>query len=256
MPPDERTTPMNALRSAGLALTVALLCVSPTRAQSPTEPPDETTATTATAAPTQDEPAAAPGVARAVLFTSENCPHCADVIYRVLPDIQTLFGSQLEVLQFKTQDPYGDILYQMAYELFMPPDSGREVPVMVIGDRLLVGVGAIRDEFPVLVQTHLSQGGVDWPAIPGLRESIAQAQSPAAAPAEPTEIDTEEPPATVEPTQEPATPTPAATPVPTPEPSQGLLAGSAGKALLLVALLAFLGILLAAVRFIAGRRSA
>lgn len=249
---------MNALRSAGLALTVALLCVSPARAQSPTEPPDETTATTATAAPTKDEPAAAPaapGVARAVLFTSENCPHCADVIYRVLPDIQTLFGSQLEVLQFKTQDPYGDILYQMAYELFMPPESGREVPVMVIGDRLLVGVGAIRDEFPVLVQTHLSQGGVDWPAIPGLRESIAQAQSPAAPLAEPTEIDTEEPPATVEPTQEPATPTPAATPVPTPH-RRGLLAGSAGKALLLVALLAFLGILLAAVRFIAGRRSA
>lgn len=233
---------MLAHRCALAALLSLSLGAATAGAQAPANSPEVPTAT-----------APPPGVARAVLFSSENCPHCGDVIYRVLPDVQAIFGPQLEVLQFKTQDPFGDILYQMAYELFMPPDSGREVPLMVIGDRALLGTSPIRDEFPLLVQMYLGQGGVDWPAIPGLREALAGAQ-PAAPTSEPTPTDT------VEPTEAPPTPVPpTATALPTATPVPGLADRALGNSLflglvLLLALVA-LGALLVVVRGGGRRRS-
>jgi uncharacterized membrane protein len=46
------------------------------------------------------------------------------------------------------------------------------VPFLVIDHTYLVGSVDIPEKFPGLIESYLAQGGVDWPAIPGLREAI------------------------------------------------------------------------------------
>jgi glutaredoxin len=235
---------MATLRSAALALVLCAVTATLVSAQTATKP---------SAGAASSPSPVGPGVARAVLFYSENCPHCADVVYRVLPDIQKMFGPQLEVLQLSTADPNADLLYQMASELYVKPED-RQVPMMLIGDQALVGVTAIQDKLPLLIQTYLVAGGVDWPDVPGLREAMAASPvNMAAAPTatlEPTEEPTVPPPIVA-----PATPTPTPAPTEAPPPTGGGLGGALGKGVALLLLLVVVGAVLLGIQYVRGRRS-
>jgi septal ring-binding cell division protein DamX len=246
---------MTVVRSSLLALAALLVGGVLASAQTPAAQP--TTAPGSTAAPTSQAPTA-PGVVRAVLFYSENCPHCSDLRFSVLPPIQQIFGANLDVLQLKVNDEYGDILYQMALELYVPKDEPSGVPMMVIDSKALIGLTTISDDFPLLVETYLSQGGVDWPDIPGLRESIAASEGAAApgAPSAPPATDTEAPTDTPQPTPVPsATPTPLPTATPVPPLAQRVLGGRVGQSLALLGVLVVLAALLAAASALRGRRT-
>jgi hypothetical protein len=237
---------MTSIRGTLSALLVLLAAVGNAAAQAgPVGPVIEGVAT---AVPS-------PGVARAVLFHSENCPHCSDVIYRDLPPIQELFGPSLQVVQLQTEDPLANVMYEMAKRMYIAEGEVAGVPMMIIGDRALVGARAVREEFAVLVQTHLTQGGVDWPGIPGLRESLAAPPEPTEAPPEPTAT-------APEPTEAasatPAfTPTPSASPVPaatpTPEPTGRTIGGTLRQAGVLLAVAVVLGAGLWLVQRLRGR---
>ena len=62
-----------------------------------------------------------------------------------------------------------------ALQYFNLESSG--VPFLVVGDRYLIGSNDIPMFFPGLIEQHLAEGGIDWPAIPGLAEAMAAAQS-------------------------------------------------------------------------------
>jgi uncharacterized membrane protein/thiol-disulfide isomerase/thioredoxin len=53
------------------------------------------------------------------------------------------------------------------------------VPFLVIGDLYLIGSLDIPEKFPGLVESYLAQGGLDWPAIPGLAEALATSEASA-----------------------------------------------------------------------------
>jgi hypothetical protein len=234
---------MATLRSAALALCLCVLTATLVTAQ---------TAPTPSGRAASSPSPAGPGVARAVLFFSENCVHCTDVVYRVLPDIQKLFGPQLEVVQLNTVDPSAQILYQMASELYVKGEE-REVPMMVIGDKALIGVGSIEDQFAALVQTYLVQGGVDWPDVPGLREAIGSTQINMAAAPTATVKPTEKPTA-APPTAAPATATPTPAPTATPAPAGGGLSGALGKGVVLLLLLVAIAAVVLVVQYVRSRR--
>jgi uncharacterized membrane protein len=87
----------------------------------------------------------------------------------------------------------------------------------VLGDTYLVGSVDIPEQFPVLIEQYLAQGGLDWPAIPGLAEALATPQptEPLTAPPMPNENT---------PTLTPANPTASSTSITsTPIPTPGLL---------------------------------
>ncbi|MEI2691266.1 MAG: thioredoxin family protein [Anaerolineae bacterium] len=139
------------------------------------------------AAQSTDDP-----VVQAVLFYSPTCPHCHTVINETLLPMMEQYGEQLVVIGIDISQPGGAALYEASTKQFQVPDELQGVPRLVVGDRYLVGSLQISQEFPGIVEQGLASGGIDWPAIPGLAESLAasqqaeQAQQDAAAAAAPT----------------------------------------------------------------------
>ncbi len=126
-------------------------------------------------------------VVHAVLFYSPACPHCHKVISEDLPPLLGKYGEQLQIVGVDTTQPGGHALYQSAIQRFGIPEERRGVPMLIVGDVVLVGSLEIPQQLPDLVEKYLAQGGVAWPDIPGLAEALAAAQpAPTAATAQPT----------------------------------------------------------------------
>ena len=181
-------------------------------------------------------------VVHAVLFYSPACPHCHKVISEDLPPLLGKYGEQLQIVGVDTAYPGGHALYQSAIQRFSIPEERRGVPMLIVGDVVLVGSLEIPQQLPDLVEKYLAQGGVAWPDIPGLVEALEAAQpTPTAATAqpapsipptqlEPTVTSARSTPTTTSPQASPTKPqatafaSPASvTPVPTPTPVRTVL---------------------------------
>lgn len=120
-----------------------------------------------------DEP-----VVRAVLFWSEDCPHCHDVIENHLPPLQDTYGERLDVrtLELSTRENYE--VWQSAMDAFEVPEERRGVPMLIVGDTVLVGSREIPEQLPGLIEERLAAGGVGFPAVPGLEDLLATPSAP------------------------------------------------------------------------------
>jgi len=123
---------------------------------------------------------------RAVLFFSPGCGHCHYVINEVLPPLVEQYNDQLIIVGVDITTAGGNALFQETLEYFNLERGG--VPFLVVGDQYLVGSYDIPEQFPGLVEEYLAQGGLDWPAIPGLAEALEVSQEAA----EPTQVPTDE----------------------------------------------------------------
>lgn len=124
----------------------------------------------AAAAPARQEAA----VVHAVLFYSPTCGHCHYVITKVLPPLFEQYGSQLQIVGIDVTNPAAQDLFDAANDLYQIPDEARgAVPLLVVGDRYLLGSRDIPAELPGIVEAGLAAGGIDWPPIPGLAEALA-----------------------------------------------------------------------------------
>jgi uncharacterized membrane protein len=185
------------------------------------------------AAQTDDEP-----VVRGVMFWMDGCPHCHYVIDNVLPPLQAEYGSQLDITLVELKSAAdADRLYAAGSAMGLTPDE-IGVPLLIVGDHVMMGSDQIPAELPVLIDLYLAEGGVDWPAIDAL-EGLLPASSvppPAAAP-EPTVA-----PAIVEAVEETAVESSETSPV-----VDGALAAAVVLFSMLTAL-AFVGVMLFLVR--------
>jgi len=107
-------------------------------------------------------------VVRTVFFWSETCPHCHEVMEHVLPPLQDEYGDRLEVKTIEISDPANYELWIAAMEAFQVPPERQVVPMLFIGDVVLVGSFEIPEQLPGLIEQHLAAGGVGYPAILGL----------------------------------------------------------------------------------------
>lgn len=114
------------------------------------------------ASPTPTKP-----VVRAVLFYSTTCPHCHYVMEQVLPPLQKQYGDQLEIRMLEVSDQKNRELWQKAMDAYQVPQDWRGVPMLFIGDQVLIGSRDIPERLPGLIQQYLAAGGVDYPAILG-----------------------------------------------------------------------------------------
>ncbi len=108
------------------------------------------------------------GIVRAVLFWSETCPHCHHVMSETLPPLQEKYGERLEIRTIEISDPDNYRLWAAAIETFHVLPERQGVPMLFIGDKVLVGSLEIPEQLPGLIEQYLEAGGVDFPAIPGL----------------------------------------------------------------------------------------
>jgi uncharacterized membrane protein len=114
-------------------------------------------------------------VVQVVLFYSPTCGHCTYVITEVLPPIFERYGEQLQMVWIDVTQPGGRELFLATLQKFGLERSG--VPFLVVGDVYLYGEVDIPAQFPGLIDSHLAEGGVGWPELPGLAEYMAAAQS-------------------------------------------------------------------------------
>lgn len=119
-------------------------------------------------------------VVRAVLFFSPYCPHCHEVMREDLPPLLERYGERLRVLTLDVTHPEGRRLYLAAARHFRLSDDQLVVPLLVIGRTVLEGGEEIPARLPALVSAGLAAGGIDWPAVPGLRETVAAWDMPGA----------------------------------------------------------------------------
>jgi uncharacterized membrane protein len=125
----------------------------------------EASRTTPTATPTSIP------VVRAVYFYRSACSHCQKLTEEAIPPLTERYGSQLEIFGIDASSQEGNTLYRTAIERFEIDRFG--VPTLILGDQVFVGRTEIEGRFTDTIEGYLSQGGVDWPDILGLREAIA-----------------------------------------------------------------------------------
>jgi len=115
-------------------------------------------------------------VIRAVLFYSESCPHCLEVIDNVLPPLVDQYGTQLQIFGINTHTESGNTLYINAIQAYEIPQERQGVPTLIIGDTVLVGSFEIPDQLPGIIEQGLENGGIDWPNIPGVEQFMSETE--------------------------------------------------------------------------------
>lgn len=120
------------------------------------------------------------GVVHAVMFYSPTCAHCQAVMARDLPPLEQKYGDRLLILYVNVSTVDGNAIYAAAIQKLNVPAERRGVPMLVVGDAVMVGADEIPAEFPVLIEALLPKGGIDWPAIPGFDTAAGTLTSPEA----------------------------------------------------------------------------
>lgn len=113
-------------------------------------------------------------VVRSILFYSPNCGHCQKVITQDLPPLINEYQEKLIIVGIDVSTPQGQQLYQLACDHLNIPQTGRGVPMLLVGDQVLVGSVDIPEKFPVIIETGLSTGGIYWPDIPEIKQLLEQ----------------------------------------------------------------------------------
>ncbi|MBN2550679.1 MAG: hypothetical protein JXB15_16055 [Anaerolineales bacterium] len=113
-------------------------------------------------------------VVHALLFYSPYCGHCHYVIEEFLPPVVEKYGAQLNILVIDASQEAGYTLFMSVLEKFGIERAG--VPMLIIGDQVLIGSVDIPGRFPGLIEQYLALGGVDWPDIPGMTEVLSAVQ--------------------------------------------------------------------------------
>ena len=116
-------------------------------------------------------------IIQAVFLYSPSCPHCLDVINDVLPTLDEQYGSQLVIFGFNTYTEIGNQIFNNVIDTYGIPPERQAVPTLIIGDQVLVGGFEIPEYLPAIIEGGLANGGIDWPAIPGLEQAMLDVES-------------------------------------------------------------------------------
>ena len=123
-----------------------------------------------------------PSVLHAILFYSPSCPHCRKIITESLPEVFKEFGPSLNIVLINTATPKGQELFEAAMARFQVPQAKRGVPVLVMGETILISDAEITPNLAKVIESCRSAGGVGLPDIPGLKEDLTRTESRSAAP--------------------------------------------------------------------------
>jgi uncharacterized membrane protein len=85
-----------------------------------------------------------------------------------MPSITDRYQEKLILIGIDVTENDGKNIYQSALNQFKVPDDRIGVPMLVVGDKVLVGDVEIPQQFPSLIDQGLANGGVQLPNIPGL----------------------------------------------------------------------------------------
>lgn len=110
-------------------------------------------------------------VVRAVLFWSETCPHCQEVVNNVLPPIQTKYGTKFDLLKIEVSDEANSQIFMATLQKYQIPEEDWGVPFLIIGEFYLVGQDQIAQYLDPAIESDLAAGGTAFPVLPVITPS-------------------------------------------------------------------------------------
>jgi uncharacterized membrane protein len=84
------------------------------------------------------------------------------------------YGEQVSILGINTYTEVGNDLFLKALDYYNIPRATAGVPMLAIGETVLVGSVDIPQQLPGVIAAGLSAGGIDWPGIPGLAQLLQE----------------------------------------------------------------------------------
>jgi len=149
------------LIAAAMFIAIFLLALAPLPASS--------SPTALTATPNPGLPFGSPAnVVHGLYFYSVDCSHCMAVLTDLIRPLQAQYGSALDLRLLEIATPANYELMALAEDTFQVSAAERDIPVLVLGDQIMIGETAIRSQAPDQIARAAALGGLDWPAIPGL----------------------------------------------------------------------------------------
>ena len=113
-------------------------------------------------------PAPAANQVHGLYFYAQDCPHCLAALEEVIQPLQAKYGTSLDLRLLEIGDAKNYELLIKVEEYFNIDSENRQLPVLVMGEEVLIGEQAIRDSLPAMVEKGIGDGGVDWTVIGGL----------------------------------------------------------------------------------------
>lgn len=110
----------------------------------------------------------------AILFYSPSCPHCHTVIDEHLPVMDAEFGDQLQVIGINVTVPAGGALFNAACDAFDTQNRCGGVPMMLIGETIMIGSYEIPTLAPDLIREGIANGGIPIADFEGSQEMFNQ----------------------------------------------------------------------------------
>jgi len=105
---------------------------------------------------------------RMLIFKSEDCPECVEVLETVLPDLEREYPGQIETEQLEIGEADPNRIENVTKLFALEEkfgDTGNEVPVIFVGDHVIGGPDEVRERLPEIVPEILVQGGCDYPVL-------------------------------------------------------------------------------------------
>jgi len=114
----------------------------------------------------------------ALFFYSFQCPHCINVIKGFLPDVLKRYGERLDLRGLEISDSLNYSLFLVLEDAYKIPPQRRGIPVIFIGEEVLIGEREIREHFEEVVDRYLAQGGKECPIPEGLIVAVTPTPPP------------------------------------------------------------------------------
>jgi uncharacterized membrane protein/thiol-disulfide isomerase/thioredoxin len=111
-----------------------------------------------------------------VYFYTPTCPNCKIVSEETLPPLRERYGDQLRFLEIDISRPDGNAIFQAAVDRFNIPGERKGVPLMIVGETVMVGSNEIPAQLPDLIESQLAAGGVDLPDLPNIEAWASRPQ--------------------------------------------------------------------------------
>lgn len=126
------------------------------------------------------EATAEPGVVRFILFYSDTCPHCHEIMENYLPTVYEKYGDRVEHRYINIHNNTEGYKTMLALETSLGVPQSRQgyIPALVIADQVLIGADEIPARLEGIIDEHLSRGGVDYPSLENLPTVVVPTPAP------------------------------------------------------------------------------
>ncbi len=114
----------------------------------------------------------AENIVHVLFFFRYECSHCQTILQEVILPLEEQYRARLDIRKLELGTPEYFELFASLETYFEIPAEQQELPILVIGEEVMVGETAVRQQLPLSIEGGLDLGGVPWPHLEGLNTDL------------------------------------------------------------------------------------